>query len=374
MDLASLQVTAKCHALQAARKDYLPKLLNAFTYFRFDSDLGTVLTTPGILNPAQSIAVPFIQQDSPLYTAAAIQPITPLLKVREAVNVSVAEVGTAEAQRDYARRELVKGVEQLYFGLLATQRIRAGLQQAVAGAQQLAAAAPSPENKISLIQAQQGLLEADGQLAVLTDQLVGLVGLPPGTQLELEEPPPANVPFATPEEAVSAALANDPKLREARRQVDMAEAAMRIAKSNYVPNVMAYGFYVNQNATPVMQEDFTGVGMSASYMLEWGKKNDQLRGSMATLALARKNVRKQTEDTSFAAAKLYHSANQAEQALSYAQQLAQLQREVTPAASDPSALKAAAQARLEAEVAAVKADLAFQTAVVELRALTGYAQ
>ena len=51
MDMASTQVAVKCHALQAVRKDYLPKVLNAFTYFHFDSDLGTVLTTPGIILP-----------------------------------------------------------------------------------------------------------------------------------------------------------------------------------------------------------------------------------------------------------------------------------------------------------------------------------
>ena len=93
MDLASAQVAAKCHALDAARKDYLPKLLNSFSYFHFDSDLGTVVTTPGIFNPATSIAVPVVEQDSTIYTAAAIQPITPLLKVRAAVEISEADVG-----------------------------------------------------------------------------------------------------------------------------------------------------------------------------------------------------------------------------------------------------------------------------------------
>src|SRR4051812_46036047 len=46
MELASTQIAAKCYTMQAAEKDYLPKLLNAFTYFHFDNDLGRVLTTP----------------------------------------------------------------------------------------------------------------------------------------------------------------------------------------------------------------------------------------------------------------------------------------------------------------------------------------
>ena len=96
MEMASSQIAAKSHALEAAQKDFLPKLLNSFSYYHFDSDLGTVVTTPGILNPATTIAVPVLEQDSTLYTAAAIQPITPLLKVKAAVEISQADVGVAQ--------------------------------------------------------------------------------------------------------------------------------------------------------------------------------------------------------------------------------------------------------------------------------------
>jgi outer membrane protein TolC len=374
MDLASLQIAAKCYALRAAQKDFLPKILTSFAYFHFDDDLGTVLTTPGILNPAQSIAVPIIEQDATTFVTAAIQPITPLLKVREAVNISAADVGAAEAQRAFARGELVKGVEQLYFGILASQRIRAGLEQAVAGAQQAAAAAPSPDARIGLVQAQQGLLAAEHQVITLTEQMNGLVGLPTSTILELDDPPTPPVPFASVDDAVASAVSASPKLREAARQIEKAEAALRIAHSDYVPNVMAYSFYVNQDSTPIVQEDFTGIGLSASYMLEWGKKNCTYRERVATVALARQNLRKETDDLRVNAAKAYHEANRAQQALDYAQKLVELNRQVKPSPTDPAALKTAAEALLNAEVAAIKADLDFRTAVAELRNITGLAE
>ena len=374
MDLASLQVSAKCHALRAARKDYLPKLLNSFAYFRFDDDLGTVVTTPGIFNPATSIAVPVIEEDSAIYTAAVIQPITPLFKVREVVNISAADVGAAEAQRDYARRELLKGVEQLYFGILATQQIKAGLEQAVAGANQMAAALDSPDAHITLIEAQQGLLAVEGQLFQLTEQMNLLVDVPPQTQLELEEPPTPTMPFESAGDAAAAAVASSPKLQEARRQVDKAEAALRLAHADYVPNVMAYGVYVNQHSTEIIQEDFTGVGVSATYLFEWGKKNDTYRASKATVALARQSLRKEIQDISLNAAKSYHAAIQAEQALNYAQKLANLNQQVRPDSNNPAALKAAMQARLAAEIAAIRAELDYRTARVELRITTGVAE
>jgi outer membrane protein TolC len=373
MDLASAQLAAKCHALDAARKDYLPKLLNSFSYFHFDSDLGTVVTTPGIFNPATSVAVPVLQQDSTIYTAAAIQPITPLLKVRAAVEISEADVGAAEAQRQFARRELTKGVEQLYFGLLAAQRIQGGLQQAVAGARQMVDASNAPAARISLVEVQQNLVAVNGQVSNLREQLNQLVGLPQSTELVLQEPPAPQNPFGSADEVVGAAVAASPKIREARMQVAKAAGAVRLANADFVPSVNAYGFYVNQNATPTIQEDFTGVGVSASYVLEWGKKNDTLRQWKATEVLARQNLRKEIQDAQLNAIKAFNEAQRAEQALAYARQLAQLNREAT-LPTDPFQLKFAVKDRLESELGAIKADVDYRNSVVELRSIAGFCE
>ena len=371
MGLASAQVAAKSHALDAARKDYLPKLLNSFSYFHFDSDLGTVVTTPGIFNPATSIAVPVIEQDSTIYTAAAIQPITPLLKVRAAVEISEADVGAAQAQKQLARRELTKGVEQLYFGLLAAQRVQAGLEQAAAGAQQMVDATNATTARISLVEVQQILITVKSQVIVLQEQLNQLVNLPACTQLMLQEPPAPQNPFGCADDVVSAAVASSPKIREARMQVEKAGGAVRLANADYLPSVNAYGFYVNQSATPTIQEGFTGVGVSASYLLEWGKKNDTLRQWKATEVLARQNLRREIQDLQLNAIKAYNEANRTEQAFGYAQQLVKLNRE-SQLPTDPFQLKFAIKDRLESELGVIKADVDYRNAVVELRSLAGY--
>lgn len=373
MDLASQQIAVKCFALDAARKDFLPKLLNSFTYFHFDRDLGTVLTTPGILNPATTIAVPVVEQDATTYTAAAIQPITPLLKVQQAVNISQIDVATAQAQKQFARREITKGVEQLYLGLLAVQRMRSGLEQAAAGAEQVVNATNSPDAKISLLQIRQNLVEVNSQASNVNTQLAQLVNLSPCAEFTLDQPPLPPLPFGCRDEVVNSAIAASPQIREAKLQVEKAEAAVKLAQSDYVPTVNAFGFYVNQDATPVIQNDFTGVGLSANYMLEWGKKNDKLREMHATEALARKALQKQFQDMELSAAKTFQEAIRAQQALDYAEQLAQLQRDAK-LPSDPFQLKFALKDRLEAEIAAIKAELDYRNAVVELRSIAGLAE
>jgi outer membrane protein TolC len=370
MELASTQVAAKGHALDAARMDYLPKLLNSLSYFHFDSDLGTVLTTPGIFNPAVTRAVPVVNQDAAIYTAAAIQPITPLWKVHAAVEIGEADVGSAQAQRQLARRELTKGVEQLYFGLLAAKKIKIGLEQAAAGAKQMVDATNAPAAKISLVEVQQNLVTVNSQVASLQAQLNQLVSLPLCTELLLIEPPAPQNPFCCADELVNAAVASSPKIRDARMQCEKAAGAVDLANADYLPSVNAYGFYVNQTATPTIQDGFTGVGVSASYLLEWGKKNDTLRQWKATECLARQNLQKEIQDAQLNAIKAFNEVNRTEQALGYANQLAALNRDAA-LPTDPFQLKFAIKDRLESELGAIKADVDYRNAVVEVRSIAG---
>ena len=373
MDLASMQVAAKCHALDAASKDFLPKLLNSFSYYHFDSDLGTVVTTPGIVNPATTIAVPVVQQDSSIYTAAAIQPITPLLKVQAAVDIGKADVGVAQAQRQFARRELTKGVEQLYIGLFFARKIKGGLELAAAGAKQMADATQADAAKMSLVEVQQNLVTLDNQCEVLQVQLTQLTGLPPCTELVLQEPPWPQNPFGCAEEVVGAAVSSSPKITEARMQAEKAAGAVRLANADFVPSVNAYGFYVNQTATQTIQDGFTGVGVSASYLLEWGKKNDTLRQWKATEVLARQSLQKEMQDLQLNAIKAFNEVRRTEQALRYANQLAQLNRDAK-LPTDPFQLKFAIKDRLDSELGAIKADLDYRNAIVEVRSIAGYSE
>lgn len=373
MSLASSQVAAKSFAVQAAQKDFLPKLLNSFSYFHFDSDLGTVVTTPGIVNPATSVSVPVVNQDAPIYSAIAIQPITPLFKVQAAVDIGEADVGVAQAQRQFARRELTKGVEQLYLGLAAARQIKGGLEFAIASAKQAVDATQASAAKISLVELQQNMVTVNNQCAVLQLQLNQLTGLPPCTELVIEEPPLPLNPFGCADELVSAAVSSSPKVREARMEVEKAAGAVRLANADYMPSVNTYGFYVNQEATNTIQDGFTGVGVSASYMLEWGKKGDTLRQWQSTEVLARQNLQKQIQDLQLNAIKAFNEVNRAQQALGYANQLATLNREAKMP-TDPFQLKFAIKDRLESELGAIKADLDFRNAVVEIRSIAGYCE
>ena len=67
----------------------------------------------------------------------------------------------------------------------------------------------------------------------------------------------------------------------------------------------------------------------------------------------------------------FNEVNRTEEALDYAQKLAQLNRD-SQLPEDPFQLKFAIEDQLESEIGAIKAELDYRNAIVEVRSLTGY--
>ena len=142
-------------------------------YLHFNNDLGTLITTPGrtITGPqgrplatflATTVNVPVLNQDSAFANIGFVQPITDLLKVRQGVKIAQADQQIAQLEVEKGIRDLVSGVEQLYWGLLAVHRLRTGALEGVRGAEQLAKGG-SLEGRTALVEAQQGLQQAEKQ-------------------------------------------------------------------------------------------------------------------------------------------------------------------------------------------------------------------
>ncbi len=177
LNLASMNAEAKAYAIKVARSDYFPKVIGAVVYFHFNDDLGKVLTTQGrtisgprgvplLTFPPTAIQAPVLQQDSTFTTVNVLQPITDLLKVRQGVKIAQADEQIAKAELERGTRELVSGVEQLYWGLLAARRIEKGAVEGVHGAELLAQTG-TLEARTALVEARQALQQVEKQVADL---------------------------------------------------------------------------------------------------------------------------------------------------------------------------------------------------------------
>jgi outer membrane protein TolC len=388
--LAATNIEGKGYATRAMRAQYFPQVIGNTVYFHFNDDLGTVLTTPGRhvtgpkgtpLNfpPAVVINLPVLNQDTTLTTLAAVQPLTALLKVRAGVKAAQADEEIAQAQLEKGRRELVSGTEQLFWGLLAVQRIRAGAVAAVAATEKLNGAPGAPvEVRLALVEARQALQQVENQLADLQEQMDLLLDLPTCTRLELVEPPVPTIPVTCADEAVSRALAASPDVREAELNVVRAQAGVCAAKVDWLPNVAIIGGYSNQTAMDYVQPNISFVGVMGSYtFLDWGKRRNTIRGAENLVALANLKVQTTQDDVRKKALKAFRDLEQSQAGIKTAEEMVALRAEAVKTATTPAALKdpgpllQAGKKLGEAQVDLVKAELAYRTAYAEFMALIG---
>jgi outer membrane protein len=369
--LARLNIDSKGHATSAATKDYLPKLLGNVTYFHFDNPLGTVLTTRGTVLPG-TIPVNVLNQNTALSTALVAQPITKLIAVNAAVQVSRADEAIAQVKLDQGAQQILSGVTQAYYALIGAQRIRSALALQAQMLQQVGGAQPSPELRIGLVELRQGLLQVEGQIQELTDQLNDLIDFPGGTMLELADPMPSALPIDSAEQAVQMSMTNNPEMREAAQTICKAEAAMKIARMAYLPDVNVVGGFANQTGASYIQQNITYVGVTGSYtFFEWGKKVDLLRQRQADLAMAQQNMQVVSDKVQLETRKTFGAFQQALSAYRLAEEMVQAYQDAEKSANGPAAMMAAKGATAKAELEYMKAEITYRVAHAQMASAIG---
>jgi outer membrane protein TolC len=309
------------------------------------------------------------QQNSTFVTPLVVQPLTKLIAVNAAVQIARADEIAAQAQLDKGTRELLSGVAQAYYALLGAQRIEAAVTLQVRMLEEQVKATPLPALRIGLLEAQQGLVQVRGQIRELADQLNNLLDLPPCTRLELVDPIPADPPVHCADDAVQAALANNPEVRAAQQDIAKARAALQVARLDYLPDVLLFGGYQNQTAIQAIQPNISFLGVTANYTFwEWGKRRNITNQRKTQIALAQQNVQVITEKVQLETRKAYNSFEQAREAYRLAGAMVQARKEAEQAAVGPAAIQAKADTA-RAELDYMKAEIAYRVAHAQLMAL-----
>jgi outer membrane protein TolC len=356
--------------------DRCGSLLAFESYFHFDQPLGQVVSIRtgalGILPPGTVFKqVPILNQNAPFGTIFVAQPITKLIAVNAAVQLARADGATAQAQLDKGTVELLSGVAQAYHGLLGAQRIQAAVQLQVTMLEQLVKAKPDPRLQVALVEARQGLLQVNGQVEDIAGQLKGLLDLPPCTQLELVDPLPGPLPVTCADAAAQMALNNNPEVREAEQGVVKAQAALKVARMAYLPDVNVLGGSASQTSTPTIQSGFSYVGVTASWTLfEWGKKRDLVRQRETQIVMAQQNLAVTADKVQAEARKAYATFEQANEAYRLGGEMVKARKEVEREAKGEAALQAKADTS-KAELEQMKAEIAYRIAHAKLATAIG---
>jgi outer membrane protein TolC len=369
--LAHLNVDEKGYATTAATKDYYPKILGSETYFHFDNPLGSVLTTRGTVLP-MSVPVNVINQDAALTTAMIAQPITKLIAVNALVQIDRADENVAKAKLDKGAKEVLSGVTQVYYGLIGAQRIQTALGLQNTMLEQAVSAQSTPELRINLVEVRQGLVQVRGQVQDLADQLNDLIDFPPGTVVELVDPVPPVPDVQSAEQAGQMALACNPEVNEAEQEIAKAEAALKVAKMAYLPDVNIIGGYANQTDASYIQSNFTYLGITANYTFwEWGQKNDVVRQRQTDIAMAHQNLQVTQDKVQLEARKSYVAFDQALQSYRLAGEMVQACQDAEKGARTPAAMMTTKGATAKAQLEYLKDEITYRVAHAQLMGAIG---
>ena len=345
--IADYAVDEKQHAKEAAKGSYFPSIRNDSSFLRV-TDTQLIQIAPGSLGTVGGMPIPaassIINQGGRNLTTSGTQitqPLTSLLKIRRANDIAQAEVKASREQAQLTENDVALAVHEVYYRVLIAQAHRNATEARIGASQDLESERieqvkfgssleqESIESRAQLLQAKQELLTTDLQLSDLKLKLNDLMGLPLTTALDLD-PVSAEPQETCPlKECVTTATASHPEIREARAEVEKAEAAVRLAKTDiWVPDVDAFARYSYANNVPFLARNFGTFGIHLGYdLFDGGRKRSVKLERESQLAQAKENLAKLTDEVELAVHSAYNKLERTQKMLNVSEELVALRSE-----------------------------------------------
>ena len=314
--IAGLRVEELQHAKEKAKSAYFPTIKNESRVFTV-TDTQFIQIAAGSLGTVAGTAIPAtpvtINQGGKTFVTSGtglLQPLTQLFtRVKPQNDAASAELGATRADAQQTENEVALKVHQLYYRVLITQLHHSATQARIKAAEDLqnertqqvkygsALDEDVIESRAQALQAKQELLTTELQLSDLTMQLDDVTGLPLTTQLELDPSVPEIHDTCEREECIKVALQSHPEIVAAREELRKANAAVQLAKADYVPDITAFARYSYASNVPFLAHNFGSFGAELTYdLFDGGRRRAAVRESDAQVAEAKENLARVTED------------------------------------------------------------------------------
>jgi len=345
--IAESAVDEKQHAKEATKSSYFPTLRNDSGFVRV-TDTQLIQINSGSLSAAGGTPIPPVnaiinQGGRNLATSGTqiTQSLSTLLKIKQANEIAQAEVKASREKAGLTENDVALSVHAVYYRILIAQVQQNATAERINASQDLqnerteqvkfgsSLEQDAIESRVQVLQAKQELLTTDLQLSDLKLKLNDLMGLPLTTALDLD---PTVIEFQETcqrEECVKAALASHPEIRAARAEVEKAEAAVRLAKTDiWVPDVDAFARYSYQNNVPFLAHNFGTFGIHLGYdLFDGGRKRAVLGEHQAQLSQAKENLAKLTEEVELGVETAYNKLERTQQMLKVSEDVVALRSE-----------------------------------------------
>jgi outer membrane protein TolC len=345
--IAGYAADQKQHAKEAAKSSYSPSVRNDSSVARV-TDTQLIQLAPGSLGVAAGTPIPPVnsvinQGGRTLITSGTqiTQPLTSLLKIKQANDIAQAEVRASREKAVLAENDVALAVHEVYYRILIAQAQRSAAGARINASQALqnermeqvkfgsALEQASIESRAQVLQAKQELLATNLQLEDFKLKLNDLIGLPLTTGLDLDPAVPEFQETCSRKECVRAATDSHPEIREARAEVEKAEAAIRLAKTDiWVPDVEAFARFSHQENVPFLANNFGTFGIHVGYdLFDGGRKRAVLREHQAQLSQAKENLARLADEVELAVETALNRLERTQQMLKVSEEVLALRTE-----------------------------------------------
>jgi outer membrane protein TolC len=397
--IASAQTDEMKAVRKIAGSSYFPQISTSASYLRLtETDVlqfaqGSFGTFPNLGSlPSSQLTVKQGDLNQVLIRNQVVQPLTQLFRIREGDRVARADEAASVARLDGLRNQVSLKVRQLYYALIAAQLDRALALEQVQFTTEEAAESEQDvlrgaaleisltEARTRLLQARQDELNARIRQQDLFAQFDDLVGLPPGTSVEVD--PRISAPLDVPgrEECMHLAEAATPEIAEAEQMVGKAKAAVRASQYEYIPDLAVFARHDYQDGVAFLFHNYGVVGAEFSFKIfDGGKRRAEIAQHQAQYRQAVQNLARLKEAAEANVQLALDKIEQSRSLTDLAQQVADLRAEalriasvqLTQSAVLPSKVTEAKVALSKARADLVKAQLANEQAQAELQVTIG---
>ena len=345
--IAEYSVEQKEQAKKAEKSQYFPSIRND-SNFMHATDTELIEIRQGSLGVAGGTQIPpvdaIISQGGKNFITSGTQltqPLTTLLKIRRENDLAQAELKVSRENAALSRNDVALAVHQVYYELLIAQAHRSATEARIKASEALRServeqvkfGSSLEENAIDShaqqLQAKQELLTTDFQLTDLKLKLNDLIGLPLATALDLDPGVPEFQETCRREECVTAAESSHPEIRAAHAEVEKAEAAVRLSRTDiWVPDVTAFARYSYQENVPFLARNFGTFGVHFGYdLFDSGRKKTLLRERQAQLSQAKENLAKLTDAVELSVETAYNKLERTREMLKVSEEVLSLRTE-----------------------------------------------
>jgi outer membrane protein TolC len=213
------------------------------------------------------------------------QPLGPLWSIYHGYKAAQIGEEAAEVQVDQATRDQAREAAVAYFQVLQAQAVLETAEQSVeqleAQVEQIRALvdagvvnrADMLRIEVALASARQQVIQATSRVRLARANLAVAIGLDPQEAVGAESVGQVSLPAleGTPEEAVDAAIAARPELRQLQLRIEQAQEGVEAQRGAYIPQLVALGQVAHAEGQGLTGSDTAFVGLSLNWNIwEWG--------------------------------------------------------------------------------------------------------